>query len=172
MSVEWKQIEGYENYFVSNTGLVINTKSGRLLKPKNTYDGYCEIRLYKDKDNSKCVRVHRLVALAFVPNPDDLETIDHINGNKKDNRAENLRWLSRYDNLKRFWDEQATEEQKTRLANRKPVKCLENGVVYDSIKQAAEELGLNRASLVAALTKKTNKLHGYHFELVKEKALC
>lgn len=169
--MRWKQIEGFENYSVSDTGLVMNTKRGKLLKPKNTYDGYCEVRLYS-KTCDKCIRVHRLVALAFIPNPDGLGTVDHINGNKKDNRVENLRWLSRIDNQTRFWREQATEEQKNRLANRKPIKCLENGVVYKSISQASEQLGLNRASLVGALSKKRNSLLGYHFELVKEKSVC
>ncbi len=147
--MKWKQIEGYENYSISDTGLVMNTKSGRLLKPKNTYDGYCEVRIYKDKNNSKYVRVHRLVALAFVPNPDDLETIVHINGNKKDNRVENLRWLSRY------------------AAQKKPIKCLENGVVYESITQAGEELGLKRTSIQGVLSGKRQSLHGFHFEYYK-----
>lgn len=172
--MRWKQIEGYEKYLISDNGTVVNKRTGRKLKFKNTYDGYYEVRLYatKDIESSKFIRVHRLVAQAFIPNPDGLETVDHINGNKKDNRVENLRWLSSRDNLKRFWEEQATEEQKEQLAHRKPIKCLENGVVYESITQAAEELGLNRASLVIALARKTNKLRGYHFELVKEKAVC
>ena len=170
----WKQIEGYEKYSVSDTGLVKNTRTGKLLKLKNTYDGYCEVRLYaaKDIESSKCIRVHRLVAKTFIPNPNKLDSVDHINGIKTDNRVENLRWLSSRDNLKRFWEEQATEKQKEQLAHRKPIKCLENGVVYESITQAAEELGLKRTSLVMALTRKTNKLRGYHFELVKEKAVC
>ena len=169
--MKWKQIEGYDKYSVSDTGLIMNTKKGKLLKPKNTYDGYYEVRLYS-KTHDKHIRVHRLVALAFIPNPDGLETVDHINGDKKDNRVENLRWLSSRDNLKHFWEEQATEKQKEKMAHRKPIKCLENGVVYKSIAQAAEQLGLNRASLVGALSKKRNSLLGYHFELVKEKSVC
>ena len=173
--MRWKQIEGYDKYSVSNTGLVMNTRTGRLLKLKNTYDGYYEVRLYaaKDIESSKFIRVHRLVAKTFIPNPDGLETVDHINGNKKDNRVENLRWCSKSDNTKRFWKEQITREQKARYeAQKKPIKCLENGVVYESISQAAERLGLNRASLAGAMSKKRNSLLGYHFELVKEKSVC
>ena len=100
----WKDIKGYEGkYKVSNTGkiLSINYKnSGKdlLLKTSYTKDGYLKVRLnYNGKDRT--ARVHRLVAETFIDNPDNKETVNHINGNKEDNNINNLEWSDRHEQL-------------------------------------------------------------------------
>ena len=87
----WKKIKDYDNYYISNLG--------------NVRYNYCKLKLYKDKDgylqvylNHKLFKVHRLVALAFIPNPDNLEEVNHINQIKNDNRVENLEWINHKDN--------------------------------------------------------------------------
>jgi hypothetical protein len=90
-------IEGYENYLIFEDGVVMNSKSGRELKPILNNDGYYKIGLRKD-NKQKFFRLHRLIALAYIPNPDNKPFIDHINRNRGDNRIENLRWATLSEN--------------------------------------------------------------------------
>lgn len=94
MIVEWKPVRGYEGlYSVSNYGSVIGEKKGRRLIPSIDYKGYLVFHLYKDgrRQNKKG---HRLVAEAFLPNPDNLPEVDHIDTDRKNNKLDNLRWAS------------------------------------------------------------------------------
>ena len=114
---EWKDIPGYEGlYTVSNMGRVrgYTQKDRRVLfaSPKITNKGYLRVRLSKNSVERK-LSLHRLVAEAFVPNPNKLETVNHINLDKTDNRAENLEWLSVADNIR--------HARNNGLNNRKPV---------------------------------------------------
>ena len=101
----WKDIKGYEGlYQVSNLGNVMSlhyrgTKNKKqLLKPAKDKDGYLSIALYKD-GKTKQYRVHRLVASAFIPNPNNYSQVNHINEIKDDNRVENLEWCTaKYNN--------------------------------------------------------------------------
>jgi hypothetical protein len=96
---EWKPIEGYEDYQISNLGRVKSTKYGydKILKHSKDKHGYIRVWLYSDKIRKELL-LHRLIALAFIPNPDNKLEIDHINRQKDDNRIENLKWVSRSDN--------------------------------------------------------------------------
>mgnify|MGYP003661954568 CR=1 FL=1 len=85
-------IEGYENYIIFEDGKIINTDTGREMKPRID-KGYYTIGLYKNAKQKK-FSLHRLIALTFIPNPDNKPCIDHINRDKQDNRLENLRWVS------------------------------------------------------------------------------
>ena len=89
----WKQIEGYENYSVSDHGNIRDDKRGRIKKLSND-NGYLKTGLNKD-DEQKMKKVHILVAQAFIPNPQDKETVDHIDNNKNNNNVLNLRWATR-----------------------------------------------------------------------------
>lgn len=106
----WKDIDGYLGlYQVSNLGRVksldryINNgkclvfKKGQILKIKE-YKGYCYIKLSKHHKYNQYL-VHRLVAQAFIPNPENKPCIDHINTNRTDNRVENLRWVTQKENV-------------------------------------------------------------------------
>ena len=91
------QIKGYENYLIFEDGVIINTDTGKEMKPGLDKDGYYRITLSKDK-KTKTFRLHRLIANAFIPNPDNKPCVDHINRNRIDNRIENLRWVSYKEN--------------------------------------------------------------------------
>jgi hypothetical protein len=100
----WKDIPGYEGkYQVSNLGNVksLNYKqSGKegMLTQVGTANGYCGVNLRDSRSHKHLVNVHRLVGAAFVPNPQNKPQINHINGNKRDNRAENLEWCTASEN--------------------------------------------------------------------------
>lgn len=107
----WKEITGYKGYFeVSNLGnfrskdRIVRYKTngtrlypGKLLKTETIVEGYQRIVLMKEAIKKRYM-CHRLVAQEFVPNPDNKPYVNHINGNKADNRAENLEWVTQSEN--------------------------------------------------------------------------
>lgn len=94
-----KEIKGFENYGISIDGTVTNIVTGKQLKHDKTTKGYAFVTLYKDKKRYTKY-IHRLLAEAFIPNPNNLPEIDHINAIRDDNSIDNLRWVSRKDNIK------------------------------------------------------------------------
>ena len=97
----WKTIAGYEGlYEVSDLGRVKSLGYGKekILKPGKTRGGYLKVALCKD-GKSKHSKVHRLVAEAFIPNPQGLETVNHKDEVKTNNTVANLEWMSKKDNL-------------------------------------------------------------------------
>ena len=94
--MDFVQIPGYDDYFINRNGVVLSKKFGReiILKPTINSAGYYNVSLYKNKKHKKC-KVHRLVGLTFIPNPNNYPFIDHIDRNKKNNCVDNLRWCNR-----------------------------------------------------------------------------
>ena len=100
---EWRDVPGYEGlYQVSNLGRVRSEKRsttrGVILKGKINTHGYVEVTLSK-KNVRKTARVHRMVAIAFIPNPEGKPQVNHRNGDRSDNRAENLEWCTASENM-------------------------------------------------------------------------
>lgn len=94
----WKDIEGYENlYQISSLGRVKNVETEKILKTSKDKYGYLYINI-KYKGKTKHYLIHRLIAKAFIPNPENKPFIDHINTIKDDNRIENLRWVTSKEN--------------------------------------------------------------------------
>ena len=94
---EYRIIEGFETYEVSNLGNVRNINTGRILKTSVNTDGYKIVGIY-NKKKKLGKKIHRLVADAFIPNLENKECVDHINGNRQDNWLVNLRWASKCEN--------------------------------------------------------------------------
>jgi hypothetical protein len=97
-----KTIEGYEEYFVTSCGVVLSFKYGsilRELKQTTTKKGYKKVKLYKD-GKGKNFFVHRLVASAFVDNPEGKPEVNHKDGSKSNNEAYNLEWSTPKENDK------------------------------------------------------------------------
>lgn len=111
MQEEWKSIEGYEGkYEVSNLGriksLINNTgkKREKILKPRISKQGYLYLNLWRGSV-AKSKKIHRIVAEAFCKKPTDAQCVNHINGVKTDNRAENLEWCTYSYNIKHAYKE-------------------------------------------------------------------
>lgn len=95
----WKDIKGYEgNYQISNKGRIWSVLSQRYLKPQHDNCGYYRIQLTAKNGKRKTEKVHRLVAINFIDNPDNLPEVNHINHIRDDNRIENLEWCNHKEN--------------------------------------------------------------------------
>lgn len=101
----WKPIKGFEEkYYISNKGNVLAKNYGRsgkskLLKPTLSTTGYLKVELWTGTKR-KIYKLHRLIAEAFIPNPENKPCIDHINTIRTDNRIENLRWVTHKENMR------------------------------------------------------------------------
>lgn len=95
-----EDISGYEGrYTISECGIIRN-RWGNEVKSHARPDGYIQVRLVDSEGKRKSHLHHRLVANAFIANPDGLNEVNHINGDKSDNSVSNLEWLSKADNAK------------------------------------------------------------------------
>ena len=164
MQEEWKDIIIEKNgvlydyvglYQVSNFGRIKSFRgkdksNGKILKVKPGKSGYVLVTLYKDYDK-QVFKVHRLVATAFIPNPDNKPEVNHIDENKENNNVMNLEWVTTKENNSRGTKMQRqadkirgrklSEELKNRMgkSHMKKVICIETGEVFDSIKAASEK---------------------------------
>ena len=161
---EWKPVVGYEGlYKVSNQGRVRslprNSTSGKILKLKTNTDGYLLATLYKD-GKSKSYRVHRLVALAFIPNPNNLPEINHKSEEKWLNTVDNLEWCDRVYNIN-----YGNRTKKTS----KPVKQLTlNGelvYIWPSMAEAGRN-GFNHQNICSCCQGKHKTAYGYKWKYV------
>lgn len=144
----WKDAPGFPWYQVSNAGRVRSFY--RVLAP-DSVKGYYRVRLYR---NGRVYRIfiHRLVAMAFVPNPDGLPQINHKNEIKTDNRAENLEWCTaKYNNAYGTGRERAAKSRSKAVG-----QYTTGGILvatYDKIKDAREKYGSHIFSVLAGKRK-------------------
>lgn len=122
----WKEVEGYSMYLVSNYGRIWSKtrvvtankqgtktiKKGIMRKSRVNMNGYETCNLQGDDGKNKHLKVHRIVAQAFIPNPKKLKTVNHLNFDKKDNRADNLEWASHSENIQHSYDAGRREDAK------------------------------------------------------------
>lgn len=186
-------VQGYEGrYFVDNMGFVYSEKTGEKLKQQTNDKGYKTVSLYKD-GSYKTHRVHRLVAAAFIPNPDGLPFVNHKDEDKTNNFVENLEWCTLEYNTNYGT---ARERQREKLIGRKHtkghnkkisdslykyydngfvgrrVRCVETCIVYDSVAKASRDLNISEATIRMSCNRGTIKGRKYTFEDVEDCPNC
>lgn len=146
--VLWKDVPGYEGYYeVSNTGL-IRSKNG-IRKPQVSWDGYLFVKLCK-QGQCKKIKIHRLVALAFIPNPNNLPEINHKDETPANNNVENLEWCDRtYNN--NYGTRNARAAIGISKANSRKVMQFDRKGNYiqtfDSVKKAGQYLNIHPSGI-------------------------
>ena len=154
----WKQIPN-SVYSISNTGKVRNNKTTRILKPIKDKDGYLKVNLYI-LGNRRTYTIHRLVAQAFIPNPDNKPQVNHINGSKTDNRVINLEWNTCKENINH-----AISSGLIKI--RTPIYCSTNNKIYSSIREAERELNIHHSYISRVCNGTYVQAKGYNFEYIE-----
>lgn len=173
----WKKIDGYDNYEVSSWGNVKNSKTGRILRV-GTNGGYCCVGLHEGSvRNSQAV--HRLVAKAFISNPENKPQVNHIDKNGLNNRLENLEWVTNKENcIHRSSGVQQTTNQNIKIHKINPITqtVVET---YPSIEEGAKSV-LNEndvklknvcSGISMAVNKRQKTAYGYIWQKVDEDLL-
>lgn len=185
---EWRDVDGFEGYQVSNKGNVrsfwkkkhyptgygtyrVLGDEPHVMSTSNDGNGYLKLMLYNHDDRRRyCRKVHKLVADAFIPNDDPSKnTVDHIKPGpegKLDNSVENLRWMARSDNIKKAYrdgmcDRRIASQERDIIATD---LWTREEIYFSSIQEAANELGIDRASISHVLRGDYARTSHYSFE--------
>ena len=165
----WKPVVGFEKYYkVSNLGNIFSIRSKRLLIVKPKYTGYMDIELniygkvyYK--------RVHRLVAEAFIPNPHHKEQVNHLDGNKLNNKVSNLEWATQSENMIHAYATGLEIAVPRNVKHR--LYCDNDSILFDTVKKLSEDSGLTKDKIKylkrTNLEISTGKYKGYKIETIK-----
>lgn len=167
MNEIWRNIDGFENlYQISNLGRVKSLGNGnsnnskeRILKPGNIGNGYLFVHLWKEGKRKKYL-VHRLVASAFLENPNNLPQVNHINENKTDNSVKNLEWCSSEYNCN-----YGSRNERMATIRKKPIysinKTTNEITYYQSTIDAERITGIYHSSIYNCLKKNRKSAGGY-----------
>ena len=147
-------IKGYEGlYAATSCGKIYSYRAKKFLKPSKDRYGYLQVVLCKD-GKQKTYRIHRLVAEAYLPNPLNLPQVNHKDENKANNALPNLEWCdAAYNNNYSF---------------AKKVICVETGIIYNSIKEAAKAVNVAKSNISGCCRGKQKASAGYHWKYYKE----
>ncbi len=174
MNETWKQIPGF-HYSVSNLGRVRNDLTNKMKVPSINKYGYPCVNIYKN-GKSYPNRIHRLVAEAFIPNPQNKPQVNHKSGFKLDNWVGNLEWSTAKENM----EHASVNNLVNRIPNYgmrgkknpnagskgKPVRIVETGKVYKNIAACAKAINGRDRGICDALKGRTHTHRGFHFEYI------
>ena len=171
MKEEWREVAGNPRYMVSNTGRVCRTDPFRILNPSINKRGYKSINLYNNGSRTT-KRVHRLVAEAFIPNKIESLQVNHKDGNKLNNNANNLEWTTAKDNCKHAWNSGLVSPSYGMLGKKnpnggrkgKPFRIIETGEIFNTAMECANKINGNHRHINDCLLGRQTTHRGYHFE--------
>ena len=159
----WKDIEGYEGrYQVSNLGRVKRVTTGRILKGGKNTCGYLKVQLYKNGSKSDKT-IHRLVAQAFIPNPENKLEINHIDEYKTNNVVSNIEWATRKENINHGTRNERVSKTMSISIIATNLKTGEYREFYGT-RECARQLGLHNQGITHVLKGRRKQTGGYTFK--------
>lgn len=158
----WKDVPNYEGYYEASThGRIRNKITNKLLKPIIQKNGYAHCSLYKNK-KCKQLRWHRVIATTFLANPDNKESVNHIDECKTNNRVSNLEWCTHKEN-----NNHGNHIENVARARRIYIQCS-NGNIYHGVNQAGLALDICPQNISKVLKGKRKTAGGFSFSYLEE----
>jgi hypothetical protein len=149
------RVKNYPRKMLTRNGSYRTSKS-KIMKTYINTRGYVFIRLSKNKKQINA-RIHRLVADNFIPNLENKPEVNHINGDKTDNRAVNLEWCTKNENMQHAY-------KNGLLKYCKKVICIETGITYNSIKEAGQKTKINNNDICQCCKGRKKTAGNYHWK--------
>ena len=169
MNEEWRDIKGYEGlYQVSNLGRVrsLNCRGHKgcigILTPRLDGKGYEMVALYKE-GKARNTKVHRLVAQAFIPNPNNYPQVNHKDEDKTNNNVDNLEWCTNEYN-----HNYGTRNERVAKSLSRKVICITTGEIFNSMREACRKYDINTGRMTECCQGKRKTAGGYKWEYFKE----
>lgn len=152
-----KEVKNYENYIIYENGTIYSKKNKKYLKQQLNHKGYPVVKLCKNGVQKEFF-IHRLVAMHYIPNPKNKPQINHKNGNKLINCVSNLEWVTNKENIAHAWEfglsKSNPEISKANgLNSAKKLIDINTNKIYNSIKEAADDLNIKYGYLRLIITK-------------------
>jgi hypothetical protein len=156
------------NYFIDRKGQIISKYKKSNIKVYINNRGYCTVRLRVSTNKEKRFTVHRLVALLYVPNPENKPQVNHIDGNKLNNQVSNLEWVTQSENSKHSWS-LGLQRYKYGFSGKPQISASwirEDGLrFYGSATGLSKEYNLTRTSLNDVRLGRYKQSQGWRIEL-------
>lgn len=155
---KWRDLKGHEQYLVSSCGRIKNKKTGRIYVGSVNNRGYVRFDLC---ENGKrfVVAAHRVVAEAFLPTSPGRDYVNHKDGDKTNNNIDNLEWCTPKENSVHAYTILGRQAN-----NKKAVKCLDTGIVYESAMDAERKTGIKNTNINRCCTGQRKSANGQKWE--------
>lgn len=163
--MEWVTIPNFSKYEINLQGQVRNIRTKQILSQRLDKKGYYVLALTNDNEMGTTKALHRLLMETFKPMEGmDKLTVNHINHVKTDNQLDNLEWLTNRENVKEAYAAGLHEGTHIGGNNRKAVKCVETGEVFESARAAAKHVGISSDGKIGDAAKNSNRTcGGFHW---------
>lgn len=171
---QWRKVVSNPNYSVSDHGQVRRDDTNHIKTPNKDRYGYEKVDLYQYSERST-KKIHRLVAEAFIPNPDDKPEINHKDGNKENNHVSNLEWTTKRENIDHAMEHGLLKGRKPSYGMRgkknpnggvkgKPVRVVETGEIFKNIYECSVCKKCRARGITECLHGRQHTHRGMHFE--------